>query len=84
MKEDTPEPETLEPKGVGTGIISGDGSAEVGESAAESPQNESLGPPNTSGGPPTKRRRITRACDECRKKKIKCDGKQVNFFILIR
>lgn len=23
-----------------------------------------------------KRRRVTRACDECRKKKIKCDGKQ--------
>ncbi|KAK9324207.1 fungal-specific transcription factor domain-containing protein [Lipomyces orientalis] len=27
--------------------------------------------------PPTqKRRRVTRACDECRRKKIKCDGKQ--------
>ena len=23
-----------------------------------------------------KRRRVTRACDECRRKKIKCDGKQ--------
>ena len=27
-------------------------------------------------GPLQKRRRVTRACDECRKKKIKCDGKQ--------
>lgn len=25
---------------------------------------------------PVKRRRVTRACDECRKKKVKCDGKQ--------
>ena len=27
-------------------------------------------------GPVQKRRRVTRACDECRRKKIKCDGKQ--------
>jgi hypothetical protein len=26
--------------------------------------------------PMQKRRRVTRACDECRRKKIKCDGKQ--------
>lgn len=26
--------------------------------------------------PVQKRRRVTRACDECRRKKIKCDGKQ--------
>lgn len=26
--------------------------------------------------PQQKRRRVTRACDECRRKKIKCDGKQ--------
>jgi hypothetical protein len=26
--------------------------------------------------PSQKRRRVTRACDECRRKKIKCDGKQ--------
>ncbi len=26
--------------------------------------------------PTQKRRRVTRACDECRRKKIKCDGKQ--------
>lgn len=25
---------------------------------------------------PMKRRRVGRACDECRRKKIKCDGKQ--------
>lgn len=36
--------------------------------------------PSTSASRPPpplqKRRRVTRACDECRKKKIKCDGKQ--------
>ena len=26
--------------------------------------------------PGQKRRRVTRACDECRRKKIKCDGRQ--------
>jgi hypothetical protein len=29
-----------------------------------------------SAHPMQKRRRVTRACDECRRKKIKCDGKQ--------
>ena len=29
-----------------------------------------------ASGPTQKRRRVTRACDECRRKKIKCDGKQ--------
>ncbi|PHH49569.1 putative transcriptional regulatory protein YJL206C [Ceratocystis fimbriata CBS 114723] len=29
-----------------------------------------------SNEPAQKRRRVTRACDECRQKKIKCDGKQ--------
>lgn len=31
---------------------------------------------NSSHMPVQKRRRVTRACDECRRKKIKCDGKQ--------
>ncbi|KAL8806836.1 MAG: hypothetical protein Q9182_001096 [Xanthomendoza sp. 2 TL-2023] len=50
------------------------------------PQNNQSGPgndpaantsrsPNASGSM-QKRRRVTRACDECRRKKIKCDGKQ--------
>ncbi|KAF2449753.1 hypothetical protein P171DRAFT_199257 [Karstenula rhodostoma CBS 690.94] len=33
-------------------------------------------PHRTATGPMQKRRRVTRACDECRRKKIKCDGKQ--------
>jgi len=31
---------------------------------------------NKTSIPLQKRRRVTRACDECRRKKIKCDGKQ--------
>jgi Fungal Zn(2)-Cys(6) binuclear cluster domain len=33
-------------------------------------------PGSKPGAPMQKRRRVTRACDECRRKKIKCDGKQ--------
>ncbi|KAF7557359.1 hypothetical protein G7046_g6050 [Stylonectria norvegica] len=33
-------------------------------------------PDGTTSQPIQKRRRVTRACDECRRKKIKCDGKQ--------
>ena len=32
---------------------------------------------SADSAPMQKRRRVTRACDECRRKKIKCDGKQV-------
>lgn len=32
--------------------------------------------PDAPSQPIQKRRRVTRACDECRRKKIKCDGKQ--------
>ena len=32
------------------------------------------GQPSKSSIPMQKRRRVTRACDECRRKKIKCDG----------
>ncbi|PNS20134.1 hypothetical protein CAC42_5584 [Sphaceloma murrayae] len=42
-----------------------------GEDGDNAPANE--GKPNA---PLQKRRRVTRACDECRRKKIKCDGKQ--------
>lgn len=41
------------------------------QGATASASRESKFPP-----PMQKRRRVTRACDECRRKKIKCDGKQ--------
>lgn len=52
----------------------------------ESPYTSPTGTPSTAAGKSgqhaksashlQKRRRVTRACDECRRKKIKCDGKQ--------
>lgn len=42
-------------------------------SGGNAPSNHSSPP---AAGPLQKRRRVTRACDECRRKKIKCDGKQ--------
>ncbi|KAJ2906192.1 fungal specific transcription factor [Zalerion maritima] len=66
-----------------------DGNHEHGWQGQEAPSpTESMpssGMANTKGGdggseaptmPTQKRRRVTRACDECRRKKIKCDGKQ--------
>jgi hypothetical protein len=43
-----------------------------------SPDGTSTSPsqPTRAVPPMQKRRRVTRACDECRRKKIKCDGKQ--------
>jgi hypothetical protein len=56
----------------------GDGSGGLsGNNIADSPQDDGMGPPDGLGGHQPKRRRVTRACDECRRKKIKCDGKQV-------
>ena len=54
-----------------------EGSAAVGVGGVDSPQDDAMSPPDGSGRPTPKRRRVTRACDECRRKKIKCDGKQV-------
>ncbi|KAF2197368.1 hypothetical protein GQ43DRAFT_209497 [Delitschia confertaspora ATCC 74209] len=50
----------------------------AGAAEETSPTNEN-DPDNAqkpSAIPMQKRRRVTRACDECRRKKIKCDGKQ--------
>ncbi|KAK8058983.1 Activator of stress protein 1 [Apiospora phragmitis] len=48
-----------------------------GQSADESAQKgKGVDTGETPSAPLQKRRRVTRACDECRRKKIKCDGKQ--------
>ncbi|KAL6713434.1 Gypsy retrotransposon integrase-like protein 1 [Lecanora helva] len=50
-----------------------------GEEDSQSPDQNASGrsnQPAQSLAPLQKRRRVTRACDECRRKKIKCDGKQ--------
>jgi len=54
-----------------------DASGGLSGSIGDSPGDDGMGPPDGLGGPAPKRRRVTRACDECRRKKIKCDGKQV-------
>ncbi|KUI62281.1 Activator of stress genes 1 [Cytospora mali] len=43
---------------------------------AEQVDENDTGFNQTTQMPVQKRRRVTRACDECRRKKIKCDGKQ--------
>jgi hypothetical protein len=70
----------MDPSLMGTGGMNtpGDGSGGLsGNNTADSPQDDGMGPPDGLGGHQPKRRRVTRACDECRRKKIKCDGKQV-------
>lgn len=71
-------------------MVDGDRVESPGEQWAEAqPKEESDEPEDLSDGASVdqggrrvglahvqKRRRVTRACDECRRKKIKCDGKQ--------
>ncbi|KAI0481053.1 fungal-specific transcription factor domain-containing protein [Xylariaceae sp. FL0804] len=54
---------------------------EAAAAALGSPRNGTTGglaglSSDAPSAPLQKRRRVTRACDECRRKKIKCDGKQ--------
>lgn len=51
-------------------------SSETIDSANASPSPEPDDGDSKPAMPMQKRRRVTRACDECRRKKIKCDGKQ--------
>lgn len=59
------------------------GEEQEGEFDHDLDQDSGSGPGDDDGtgeskpsAPMQKRRRVTRACDECRRKKIKCDGKQ--------
>ncbi|KAK9355159.1 fungal-specific transcription factor domain-containing protein [Lipomyces doorenjongii] len=54
-----------------------DDPVKVGAVKTEAAADAKLGSANPMNPTPIqKRRRVTRACDECRRKKIKCDGKQ--------
>lgn len=55
---------------------SGDDSTGPGSVKAEHADENDTDFNQTTQMPVQKRRRVTRACDECRRKKIKCDGKQ--------
>lgn len=46
------------------------------ESTTADKEKDGSTPSDAPALPLQKRRRVTRACDECRRKKIKCDGKQ--------
>src|SRR5947207_2735056 len=50
--------------------------AYISASSPSAPGSTSAGTPMKTTSPMQKRRRVTRACDCCRRKKIKCDGKQ--------
>ena len=47
---------------------------DLDDASAHNVADDGTGAPKPQ--PMQKRRRVTRACDECRRKKIKCDGKQ--------
>ncbi|CAN9271186.1 unnamed protein product [Alternaria alternata] len=49
---------------------------DVSEFGEENSETNDVGDDQAPKPQPQKRRRVTRACDECRRKKIKCDGKQ--------
>jgi Fungal Zn(2)-Cys(6) binuclear cluster domain len=50
---------------------------QLGPKAATIPSSPQPGLLSRPSIPMQKRRRVTRACDECRRKKIKCDGMMV-------
>lgn len=61
------------------GLSGPDWPGQAGAVTPEGSDSEHDVPVNGADGssqPIQKRRRVTRACDECRRKKIKCDGKQ--------
>lgn len=67
----------------GSGNESAPGSDQIDEqhspedsAAEEDAKAENADDDQSPPMPVQKRRRVTRACDECRRKKIKCDGKQ--------
>ncbi|RAR16047.1 transcriptional activator mut3p [Stemphylium lycopersici] len=49
---------------------------DTSEFGEENSETNDVGDDQAPKPQPQKRRRVTRACDECRRKKIKCDGKQ--------
>lgn len=49
---------------------------DISESGEGNSETNDVGDDQPPKPQPQKRRRVTRACDECRRKKIKCDGKQ--------
>lgn len=80
-QEASPEPGSAYDSIFGSDHHLDDGQHSADDSTGPSSVKEELDEDGDSGSgvarmPVQKRRRVTRACDECRRKKIKCDGKQ--------
>lgn len=69
-EDDTGQSSTQDWQGIDAPSPSGSGKSDI--DADEDKADDADAPSQ----PIQKRRRVTRACDECRRKKIKCDGKQ--------
>ena len=72
MADVAPDTDVIDPSMVP--LLPVDQSAQESESEDHEDATASQHP--KTPGPLQKRRRVTRACDECRRKKIKCDGRQ--------
>lgn len=78
---DSPASDSVDVQTTGSGRTGQYGSPQMGDTPdivdQNSPSNDDdADQPQKPIAPMQKRRRVTRACDECRRKKIKCDGKQ--------
>ncbi|KAF2657041.1 hypothetical protein K491DRAFT_714785 [Lophiostoma macrostomum CBS 122681] len=81
---DSPAPEIIDgqtvdtdqPDRYGSGLDQSDDTADVAAQLSPINDDDADQPQRSATAPMQKRRRVTRACDECRRKKIKCDGKQ--------
>ena len=69
-------PKSLEPRDPGSPSDSAKSLVEQSVVKEEDSDDQDDGGETSRSMPVQKRRRVTRACDECRRKKIKCDGKQ--------
>ncbi|KAF2020637.1 hypothetical protein BU24DRAFT_340202 [Aaosphaeria arxii CBS 175.79] len=80
---DSPASETVDVRTTGSGNQPSqygspqlEDSPELADQNSPSNEDDADQPQKPTIAPMQKRRRVTRACDECRRKKIKCDGKQ--------
>lgn len=69
-EDDTGQSSTQDWQGVDAPSPTGSGKSDI------DPDEDKADDADAPSQPIQKRRRVTRACDECRRKKIKCDGKQ--------
>lgn len=79
MEQASPDEYDNHASDIDSGVDEHDVKLESGQTSPTDPSDVAAGKNAPAVKPPLplqKRRRVTRACDECRRKKIKCDGKQ--------